>query len=44
MLKKYIERDVKMPSKWVYLSIGAPLGNLEGIGLPELFERKYSIL
>jgi hypothetical protein len=35
-----IKRDVKMPCKWVSLSIGAPLGNLEGIRLLGLFERK----
>jgi len=29
-----------MPCKQVSLSIGAPLGNLEGIRLPGLFERK----
>ena len=29
-----------MPYKQVSLSIGAVLGNLEGIRLPELFERK----
>jgi hypothetical protein len=40
MLKRYIKRDVKMASKWVPLSIEAPLGNLEGIRLPGLFERK----
>jgi hypothetical protein len=36
--KRYIERDVKMPCKLVSLSIRAPLGNLEGIHLPGLFE------
>jgi hypothetical protein len=40
MLKRYIKRDVKMPCKRVSLSIGAPLGNLEVISLPGLFERK----
>ena len=40
MLKRYTKTDVKMPCKWVSLSIGAPLGNLEGIHLPGLFERK----
>jgi hypothetical protein len=42
MLKRYIKRDVKMPCKLVSftLSIGAPLGNLEGIRWPGLFERK----
>jgi len=29
-----------MPSKQVSLSMGAPLGNLEGIRLPILFYRK----
>ena len=29
-----------MPCEWVSLFIGTPLGNLEGICLPELFERK----
>ena len=29
-----------MPCKWVSLSIGAPLENLEGIRLPGLFEWK----
>jgi hypothetical protein len=37
MLKRYIKRDIKLPSKQVSLSIGAPLGNLEGICLPGLF-------
>ena len=37
---KEIYRDVKMPSKQVSLSMGAPLGNLEGIRLPILFYRK----
>jgi hypothetical protein len=36
-IKGYIKRYVKMPCKQVSLSIGAPLGNLEGICLPELF-------
>jgi len=39
-IKIYIKRDVKMPCKMASLSIGAPLGNLEGIRLPVLFERK----
>jgi len=38
--KRYIKRAVKMPYKWVSLSIGALMGNLEGICLPGLFERK----
>ena len=29
-----------MPCKRISLSVGAPLGNLEGIRLPGLFERK----
>ena len=40
MLKRYIKRDVKIPCKQVSLSIGAPLGNLEGVCLPKLSERK----
>jgi hypothetical protein len=40
MLKRYIERDVKLPCRRVSLSIGSPLENLEGIGLPEIYERK----
>jgi len=40
MLKGYIKRDVKMPCKQVSFSIGALLGNLEGIRLPGLFGRK----
>jgi hypothetical protein len=39
-INRYIKRYVKMPCKWVSLSIGARLGNLEGIHLPGLFERK----
>jgi hypothetical protein len=39
-IKRYIKRDLKMPRKWVSLSIGAPFGNLEGIHLPALFERR----
>jgi hypothetical protein len=39
-MKKYIKRYVKMHCKPVSLSIGALLGNLEGILLPGLFERK----
>jgi hypothetical protein len=34
--KKY----VKMPCKRISLSIGAPLGNLDGTRLPGHFERK----
>jgi hypothetical protein len=40
VIKNYIKIYVKMPSKRVSLSIGAPLGNLEGILLPGLSERK----
>jgi hypothetical protein len=39
-VKRYIRRDAKIPCKWVSLSIGTPLGNLEGIRLPGLLERK----
>jgi hypothetical protein len=39
-IKRYIMRYVKMPCKRVSLSIGAPLGDLEGIRFPGLFERK----
>jgi len=39
-INRYIERYVKMSCKRVSLSIGSPLGNLEGIRLPALFERK----
>jgi len=37
-MERYIKRDLKMPCKHVSLSIGAPVGNLEGICLPGLFE------
>jgi len=40
MLKRYIKRDVKIPCKRDSLSIGAPLGNLEGIRLPGDFDTK----
>jgi len=40
VLKRYVTRDVKIPCKQVSLSIGALLGNLEGVRLPGLFERK----
>ena len=33
-----IKRDVKVPCKRVPLSIGAPLGKMEGIRWPALFE------
>jgi len=39
-INRHIKRDVKMPSKRVSFSMGAPLGNLEEIRLPGLFERK----
>jgi hypothetical protein len=39
-IKRYIRKCVKMPCKWESLFIGAQLGNLEGICLPGLFERK----
>jgi len=39
-IKRYIKRDVKMPCKWMSLSIEALLGKLEGIRLLGLFERK----
>jgi len=39
-IKTYIKRDLTMPCKQVSLSIGAPLGNLVGIHLLGLFERK----
>jgi hypothetical protein len=38
-INRYIKRYVKMPCTRVSLH-GAPLGNLEGIHLPGLFERK----
>jgi hypothetical protein len=43
-IKRYIIRVIKMPCKWVSLSIGALLGNLEGIPLPGCFKRKGSFL
>jgi hypothetical protein len=39
-VKRYINRYVKMPCKQVSLSIGAPLGNHEGICLAGRLERK----
>jgi hypothetical protein len=39
-IKRCINRYVKTPCKWVSLSIGAPLGNLEGIHLPGFFLEK----
>jgi hypothetical protein len=41
-INRYIKRDVKMPCKMVSLSIGALLGNLEGIRLPGLLREKNS--
>jgi len=40
MLKRYIKRDVKMPCKRVFLSIGAPLGEPGGNSTAGTFERK----
>jgi hypothetical protein len=42
--KRYIKREVKILCKRVSLSLGAPLGNLEGIRLPGLFEEKKRIV
>jgi hypothetical protein len=39
-IKRYITRYVKMSCKRVSLPIGAQLGNLEGIHLPGLLQRK----
>jgi hypothetical protein len=39
MLKRYIKRDVKMPCRSVSLHRG-PIGELEVIGLPGIYERK----
>jgi len=39
MLKRYIKRNVNMPSKWVCLTIRAPLGSLERIRLLGIFDR-----
>jgi len=33
-------RDMQMPCKWVYLSIGALLEKLEGVHLPGLLREK----
>jgi len=38
--KEMYKEICKISCKWVSLSIGSPLGNLEGIRLPGLFERK----
>jgi hypothetical protein len=43
-IKRFIKRYVKMPCKQVYLYIGAPLGNLEGMCLLGLLERKGQFL
>jgi len=43
-IKIYIKRDVKMPCTRVSLSIGTPLGNLDGIRLPGLFETRTAHL
>jgi hypothetical protein len=40
-IKRYIKRNIKMPCKRVSLSIGAPLGNLDGICLLGRLERKW---
>jgi hypothetical protein len=39
-IKRYIKRNLKMPCKGVSLSIGALLGNPEGLRFLGLFERK----
>jgi hypothetical protein len=39
-IKRYIKRQIKMPCKRLSLSIGYPLGTLEGIRLSGLYERK----
>jgi hypothetical protein len=39
-IKRYIKRYLKMPCKQVSLSIGALLGNLDGIRLLGLLESK----
>jgi len=41
--KTYVKRDVKMPCKWVCVSIGAPLGNPEVIYLLGLLSEKVGI-
>jgi len=38
--KRYIKRYLQMPCKRVSLSIGAPLGNLDGLRRSGLFEGK----
>jgi hypothetical protein len=42
-IKQYIKRYVKMPYKWVSLSVGALLGNLEGITCWDVLREKDSI-
>jgi hypothetical protein len=39
-IKRCIKRYVKIPCKLLSLSVGAPVGNMEGIHLLECFERK----
>jgi len=39
-IKRYIKKYVKMPCKQISLSVGALLGNLEGVCFLGLFERK----
>jgi len=39
-IKRYIKIYVQMPCKRVSLSVGAPLGNLNGIRWPGRFERR----
>jgi len=41
--ERHIKRDVKVPCKPVSFSVGAPLGNLEGIHLPGLLSEKDGI-
>jgi len=41
-IKRHNKRYVTMPCKRVSLFTGAPLGNLEGIRLPELLREKDS--
>ena len=40
-VKEIYQERCKIPCKQVFFSIGAPLGNLEGIRLPGIFERKF---
>ena len=42
-LKDEVFERCKMPCKWASLSIGALLGNLEGVHLPVLLREKKSI-